>query len=463
MKNKTTILISTAILVLIALSSIQAYLINNTYQLKKKAFINETKDVISVIDDNTKLDSLYNLWGDNLKNYIADYKNNRLSKSQIISRSNEKNDSLNFAFKQIFKEELKKVNLGYDVDFKMNLTSVVLLNEIKNDTIFSDNNKQLRLFGENFEDENSKTINNAKWFSEQEFVEKVDGEIKISTFDLEVKTESKILIKEWKSVVYKRMAFIFFGSVLLFLIVVGLLYYSIKNLITQKKIAEIKTDFINNITHELKTPLATLSIATKSLKKNEVKNNETIFNNTLNIVNRQNQRLQKLIDQVMTNSLSFNEIALNKEQVIDNEYFKNLIEDFKLSVQNQDITIINNVCSPEVLLRIDKFHFTTALLNILENAVKYGKEIIEITIKTEHLNGEYCIKISDNGIGISEKNQALIFDKFYRVTEGNLHNVKGLGLGLYYTNQIIKAHNGSIKMESQLHKGTTFTIKTPIN
>ena len=463
MKNKTTILISTAILVLVALSSIQAYLINNTYQLKKKAFINETTDVISIIDDNPKLDSLYNIWGDDLKNNIADYKNNRISKAEIISRSNEKSDNLNTEFKRIFKEELKKVNLGYDVNFKMNLTSVVLLDKIENDTIFSASKNQSRLFGEKFDDKNATTINNAKWFSEQEFVEKIEGEIKINTFDLEVKSENKIVIKEWKSIVYKRMAFLLFASVLLFLIVIGLLYYSIKNLITQKKITAIKTDFINNITHELKTPLATLSIASKSLKKSEIKNNEAIFNSTLNIVDRQNERLQKLIDQVMTNSLSAEEIVLNREQVIDNEYFKNLIEDFKLSVQQQDVTIVNKVCTPEVLLRIDKFHFTTALLNILENAVKYGTESIEISIKTEHKNGEYCIKITDNGIGISEKKQTLIFDKFYRVTEGNLHNVKGLGLGLYYTKQIINAHNGTITIESQLHKGTTFTIKTPIN
>ncbi|MGJ8658365.1 MAG: sensor histidine kinase [Cellulophaga fucicola] len=463
MKNKTTILISTAILVLIALSSIQAYLINNTYQLKKKAFINETTDVISIIDDNPKLDSLYNIWGDDLKNNISDYKNNRLSKAQIISRSNEKSDSLNTEFKRIFKEELKKVNLGYDVDFKMNLTSVVLLDKIKNDTIFSASKNQSRLFGEKFDDENAKTINNAKWFSEQEFVEKVEGEIKINTFDLEVKSENKILIKEWKSIVYKRMVFLLFASVLIFLIVIGLLYYSIKNLITQKKITAIKTDFINNITHELKTPLATLSIASKSLKKAEIKSNEAIFNSTLNIVDRQNERLQKLIDQVMTNSLSSKEIVLNREQVIDNEYFKHLIEDFKLSVQQQDVTIINKVCTAEVLLRIDKFHFTTALLNILENAVKYGTESIQITIETKHTNGEYSIVIKDNGIGIPEKNLSLIFDKFYRVTDGNLHNVKGLGLGLYYTKQIINAHNGTITIESQLHKGTTFTIKTPIN
>ena len=463
MKNKTTILISTAILVLIALSSIQAYLINNTYQLKKKAFINETTDVISLIDDNPKLDSIYNVWGENLKNYIADYKNNRLTKAQIVSRSNEKSDSLNIQFKKIFDKELKKVNLGYDVDFKINLTSVVILDDTENDTIFSAGKNECRLFGKDFKDEDSKTINNAKWFSEQEFVEKVDGEIKFNTFDLEVKTENKIVIKDWKSIVYKRMAFLFFASVLIFLIVIALLYYSIKNLINQKKITAIKTDFINNITHELKTPLATLSIASKSLKKTEIKNNQDIFNGTLNIVDRQNERLQKLIDQVMTNSLSSKEIVLNKEQVVDNEYFKNLIEDFKLSVQQQDVTITNKVCNTEVLIRIDKFHFTTALLNILENAVKYGKESIHITIETKHINGEYIIVIKDNGIGIPDKNISLIFDKFYRVTEGNLHNVKGLGLGLYYTKQIINAHNGTIAIESQLHKGTTFTIKTPIN
>jgi signal transduction histidine kinase len=278
-----------------------------------------------------------------------------------------------------------------------------------------------------------------------------------------VKTEQRIVIKDWKTIVVQRMSFLLIASVIIFLFVIGLLYYSIKNLITQKKTSEVKTDFINNITHELKTPLATLSIATKSLKNETIITNKEAFSSTLNIVERQSNRLQKLIDQVLTNSLSSDAIVLSKETMSDNNYFSELIQDFILAHQHSDIEIINEVCAPEVMLRIDRFHFTTALNNILENAVKYGKENTRITVKTDCKNGNYHITIGDNGIGISEKDQEHIFDKFYRVGDGNVHDVKGLGLGLYYTSQIIGAHEGRIAIQSELGTGTTFHIKIPVN
>lgn len=350
------------------------------------------------------------------------------------------------------------------MDYKINIESIVILDRNENDTIYNVNkNQDIRLFGEDFDESESHVVNTSRWFSEHDFIEQQGDEVNMSNFNLEVKTVSSVLIKDWKRIVYGRMASLFIGSALLFLFVIGLMYYSIKNLITQKKIADIKTDFINNITHELKTPLATLSIATKSLKSDKIKSNTAAFDNTLHIVGRQNERLQKLIDQVLTNSLSNEALVLNKEQVIDNKYFNNILEDFKLSTQHTHLTIINDIYKPEVLLRLDKFHFATAILNILENAVKYGKSNTKIVIKTEIGNGNYAIIISDNGIGISEKHQKQIFDKFYRVSEGDLHEVKGLGLGLYYTHQIIKAHKGSININSELNKGTTFIIKIPLN
>ena len=237
------------------------------------------------------------------------------------------------------------------------------------------------MFGENFEETNAKIINVSRLFNEHEFVQRDGENITMNSFDLEVKMESLMLVKDSKSIVLRRMISLLLISVFIFLFVTSLFYYSIKSLIDQKKIAAIKTDFINNITHELKTPLATLGIATKILKSEEIKNSPEAFTNTLHIVDRQNDRLQKLIDQVMTNSLSATEIVLSKEQVIDNTYFNNLIEDFKLATQHNAIVIKNDVFAPEVLLRIDTFHFTTALLNILDNAVKYGKEGTAITIK----------------------------------------------------------------------------------
>jgi len=161
--------------------------------------------------------------------------------------------------------------------------------------------------------------------------------------------------------------------------------------------------------------------------------------------------------------LSSEDIILSKDAVIDSVYFKNLVDDFKLSTQQKSLKLINDVYEEEVVLRIDTFHFTTALLNILENAVKYGNNETEIHLKTSLKNNKYIIEIQDNGSGISEKDQAQIFDKFYRVSHGNVHNVKGLGLGLYYTHQIVHAHEGEITIESELTKGTTFIITIPIN
>lgn len=464
MKNKITILILASVLGLIALSSIQAYLISNTYELKKKAFIKETDDALEGIHEKNELDSLGDVWKEDLRNHLNDYKNNRISKAEVLSRFFIKTDSLNTLHKTYYEKELEAINLDYDVKFKQELTSIVIIEGSKLDTIYPVKNEiRTKIFGTDFKTKDGHKTNTSSWYTESEYIHQKDGEIVTDTYDLEVKTINYIQIKDWKGIVYGRMAVLFFGSLLLFLFVIGLLYYSIKNLITQKKIAEIKTDFINNITHELKTPLATLSIATKSLKNETIKANPEAFKNTLNIVDRQNERLQKLIDQVMTNSLSNEDIVLNKEQVVDTVYFNNIIEDFKLSKQYNGLTIKNEIYASEIVLRIDKFHFATAILNILENAIKYSIEPTIITFKTEFKNGNYCLKITDNGIGISEKNQAHLFDKFYRVSDGDVHDVKGLGLGLYYTNQIIKAHQGNITIQSELQKGSTFTIKIPVN
>ncbi len=464
MKNKITILIVASILALFALTSIQAYLISNTYELKKKAFIKETDNALDGLDYRNELDSLDNVWKEDLRNHLNDYKSNRITKGEILNKFFTKTDSLNLLHKKLYKEKLKTLDLGYDVDYKEVITSIVIIDGEVSDTIYPlKNETRSKIFGSDFNPKEGHQINTSIWFTESEYIHQKDDEIITDNYDLEVRDISYIQMKDWKQIVFGRMASLFFGSLLLFLFVIGLFYYSIKSLITQKKITEIKTDFINNITHELKTPLATLSIATKSLKNQEIVTSPTKFKNTLNIVNRQNQRLQKLIDQVLTNSLSNEDIVLNKEQIIDNEYFNNILEDFKLSKQHNNLNIINEIHSPEILLRLDKFHLATALLNILENAVKYCTKDPEITFKTILKNNSYCIIISDNGIGVSEKNQKHLFDKFYRVSEGNIHDVKGLGLGLYYTNQIINAHNGTISIDSQLNSGTTFTIKIPIN
>ncbi len=466
MQQKINILIGTAIITLLGLISIQAYLIYNTYELKKDAFLNETKKVINRIDDETaSLNDIEEIWGLRLMGLLADYKYGSLSKEEFIFKLTKTADSSNAEYNRLYKEQLAKSELGYDVKYKKNIHRIILLDSVQNDTIYSlKENKPVFLVGENFEDASGYRISNARWQSNyQEESRLYGGEPRDVEFEFRVDTQDRMNISEWKRIVLGRMVTILVGSILLLLFVVGLFYYSISNLIKQKKVADVKTDFINNITHELKTPLATLAIATKSLKKQEIVEAPEAFENTLGIVERQNSRLQKLIDQVMTNSLGSEDLVLHKEQLVDDVYFKNIVSDFSLSVQSKDLNIALEIEPKEVMLRIDRFLFTTALLNILENAVKYGKETVAIKVQTQLKNNQYQIDISDNGIGISEKNKEVIFDKFYRVTSGNVHNVKGLGLGLYYTKQVIDAHSGEISLQSELHKGTTFSIIIPVN
>jgi signal transduction histidine kinase len=255
------------------------------------------------------------------------------------------------------------------------------------------------------------------------------------------------------------MSMILFLSLLSISTLITLFVIAIKALIKQKKVSDIKTDFINNITHELKTPLTTLAISTKILERKDIRDNEIHFNSILNTISRQNNRLQSLIDQVLANSLDENEMEMQKEKISTEPFLNAIIEDFRIAYPK--VKIETHFATSETVLVLDKFHLTTAILNVLENAVKYGSNTI--VIKTTLQQNQFNLSIQDDGIGISKNKHSLLFDKFYRVEQGNLHNSKGLGLGLYYVDQIIKAHQGSIAVMSDLGKGAKFFISIPVN
>lgn len=463
MKQKVNTLIITSIIALIALCGIQAYLVHNTYQLKKDVFIRETKSAINNIDNTKEMDSLAELWYTYLSESLAEYKKNNIQKKEALNRFKPKTDSLNDLFISYYKKEIASRDLEYDIQYKKDIKSIVIFEDEKMDTIFSAATAEdAYVFGEKFPKEDEVMMSKARWFTDLDYENEInEGSIKMS-LDIEVRTIDYINIIGWRRIVFKQMATLFIFSVLLFLFVVSLFFYSIRNLIRQKKLADIKTDFINNITHELKTPLATLGIASKSLRKEAIQNSSDAFANTLDILDRQNSRLQKLVDQVVTNSLGSEEIVINKEEILDDIYFQNVLKDFELSVQNKNVSIVSKIEFREVHLSIDKFMFTTAILNVLDNAVKYGKENTEIVFRTYLKEDQYEISIHDNGIGIHEKEQRKIFEKFYRVSKGDVHDVKGLGLGLFYTSQIVKAHQGTISLESKPDLGTTFIITLPI-
>ncbi len=464
MKKKIRLLIIVSVLGLLALSLIQGYLINNTYKLKKTAFISETRRSISRMDDlSPVLDTINDMWQDRFLNYVADFYAKQISKKQLLSSLKSYTDSINSLYIVTYQKELKKKNIEYNLKFNKIVNTIIIADSIGNnsDTIYNSKPKKgFHLLGDKFTIENGHKVSSSLWLTDHSFNREIDGELKSFVYNLQFETEDRMNIDGWKQIVLGRMTLLLAASIFIFLLVFGLLYYSIKNLITQKKIVDVKTDFVNNITHELKTPLSTLTLATKMLKVNH---KDAISKNTQSIINtieRQNVRLQKLIDQVLNNSLGYQEIELRKEKVNATEYLHTIIDDFQLSLDSKSIQIDKNINVNQNIF-IDKFYFTTAILNILENAVKYGKENLKIIVKAND-SKDFKVSISDNGIGIPKKELKFLFDKFYRVGNKEIHNVKGLGLGLYYTNQIVRAHHGTIEVNSELTKGTTFTITIPL-
>ena len=463
MLKKINTLIFVSIIGLIALSFIQGYLIENTYQLKKKAFIKETEKTISHIDDySSKLDSIEYFWQDVLLQSIENQYSKGLEKAKVLERLKEVTDSMNPIYVKQYNIELAKKNLKFPLKFHKTLKEIILFDSIKSDTLFKANKLvDFHLLGGKFNNKESHKMSSSLWKSNHEFDRIINEKKDRIAFSLHVKTEDYMNVYGWKNIIFSRMKTLLIISFLIFTLVIGLLYYSIKNLITQKKIADIKTDFVNNIKHELKTPLATLSIATKMLKNDTIKGNQKIVDTTVKTIERQNTRLHKLIDQVLTNSMGYHEIELQKERVKSTEYFNILLDDFLLSVNGEKVLINRNLKDNKEVL-IDKFYLTTALFNLLENAVKYTEEDVIIDFSSE-VNDALIISIKDNGIGISPKEQQFVFDKFFRAGNKEVHNVKGLGLGLYYTLQIIKAHQGEIEVAKNEKGGAKFIIKIPLN
>lgn len=448
MKQKINLLIGFSAVVLIALIAMQYYLVKTTYEYKVAQFHTEVKEKIAKITneftdiDSTVMNSKDIYYNRLLSSYIKDKNFKSQLKSKLLANP----------YRDVLTELLRrKINLEFPknkIDFAVVTNKFIVFNSAqKSDTIFSEKPVIGNiLYG------NLASLDDA--FSVRNYVGTTYGD---SNYKLLTEETLFVSVKNWEQIILQRMATVLILSILSMVILISLFVIAIRALIKQKKVSDIKTDFINNITHELKTPLTTLSVSTKILERKEVQENEVIMNSVIETISRQNIRLQNIVDQVMNNSLGFEEIELQKEKVKPNSLIKTILDDFHLAYPNVEIQ--SELSTLELNLLLDKFHLTTAITNVLENAVKYGCQ--NITIKTEIKKDQFTISIQDDGIGIPKNKQSLLFEKFYRVEQGNVHNVKGLGLGLYYVDQIIKAHKGSIKVVSDLGKGALFTISIP--
>ncbi len=250
-------------------------------------------------------------------------------------------------------------------------------------------------------------------------------------------------------------------SILLFFVIL-FFSYALFVIFKQKKLSEIKTDFINNMTHELKTPLSTISASSEVLMKSNNNSAERVATYAA-IINQESIRLKQQIESVLKISvIDSKKLTLKKEDLPIHTILNAVIDTFKPIIEVQHGTIKSDFIKETVIISGDKTHLENVFHNLIENAIKYCANDLQVSIRTTIKNHFIVIEIKDNGIGIPKNMQHKIFEKFFRVPTGDVHNVKGFGIGLYYVKKIIAAHKGKISLESELNQGTTFCVELPI-
>ncbi len=259
--------------------------------------------------------------------------------------------------------------------------------------------------------------------------------------------------------ILSNMWSIFVSSVLLLLAVGGVFYSSIYTMLKQKKLADIKNDFINNMTHEFKTPISTISLAVEVMKDGDVKKDSTKMNRYLNIVQDENRRLGTQVEKVLQMALlDKGEVKLRLAKVDVHEIIEQVLINLSVQIEQKNGIVNLELDANNAEIEADEVHLTNIIYNLLDNANKYSTENPEIIIRTE--NGDNSLKVSvlDKGIGMTKEQIGRIFERFYRVPTGNRHDVKGFGLGLSYVKKMVESHNGQISVESKLGEGSKFEI-----
>ncbi len=265
------------------------------------------------------------------------------------------------------------------------------------------------------------------------------------------------------SVIYKSISYMLLGSITFTLVIIVIFFVTARITFKQKKLSEIKSDFINNMTHEFKTPIATISLAADSIINPRIISNEEKINEFVKIIKEENRRMNNQVESVLQISLLEKEkYKVNLQKFDLHELIQKAVKNIELKIKEKSGVLKVSLEAENPFSLVDETHFLNIIHNLLDNAIKYSPEILVITLKTRNQNGNIHISIEDHGIGIKNDELVRIFDKFYRVPTGNVHNVKGFGLGLSYVKAIVTEFNGSIHANSESGKGSKFEMNLPV-
>jgi len=363
----------------------------------------------------------------------------------------------------------KPLNIGQRVDMeevKKKFKKAFLANDLKDirfefgiaafdnndNTIFE---KTTSNFMAAFED----TINNYTKYVGLEALSGTAGE-NLSTTEMLV-----VVIPNIKSLVYRSLQWRIATSIAFTIIILAAFSLTVRTMLRQKKLAKIKNDFINNMTHEFKTPIATISLAVDAMRNEKVLEDREKISYFNSIIKEENQRMNRQVETILKASqLEKQEVDLNLKPVHIHEVIKDVVDNFALQLEDRKGKVELTLDAQNDTIEADEVHLSNLVNNLVDNALKYSKENIPPVVKlSTHSNGKkFSLKIEDNGIGMTRDTLKKIFERFYRAHTGNIHNVKGFGLGLSYVKTMVEAHDGDIKAESILGKGSTFTVDLPL-
>ena len=422
--NRKTIrtIIFFAIFSLIGIVATQIYWVKNAYNLQEKHFNDRVHIALSnvthdLLDINKDESELFNPVKQISSNYYT----------VMI------NDTVNpYLLETLLRNEFLERNINIDFEY-------VIYDCFTDSIVFGD----FISLNENEKDDVQSKSYNMKWDKDGHYF--------------------GILFPSKESYILSKMGIWVFSSSIILIIMI-FFAYTINVILKQKKLSETKNDFINNITHEFKTPISTISLSAEVLLSPNISSNPERIANYARIIKEENNRLKNQVDKVLQlATLQKDTLKLENEQIDLHDLIQRSMKSFSLIIEERCGKITANLIADEFEILGDEIHITNTIHNLIDNAIKYSSEKPEVKIETHNHKGSIEISVKDNGIGIPQENQKHIFDKFYRTPTGNIHDIKGFGLGLNYVKTIVEAYAGTVKLISKENEGSTFVIKLPLN
>jgi len=445
-KNHTTrALLIACIIIVCTLSFIQYYLVRNTYRLTSNNFYTEVKEKIVRIAGTPVLLSLGEQTKTSLRQTVNEYVTNPMRKPDFIKLlKRNTNESGNQA--SIYMQKLINKDPGLQgIRYKSQFDEIIYEIDGKSDTLLAASAKPIIFSGDDFHTQHVITVNK---------------DMTLSTGDhlrILIKQSNHIDVSSRENEIFKRMVGILFLAIGLIVAVIILLYVIFSAMIRQKKLAEMKTDFANNITHELKTPLSSVSIILKSMLLKEVQAKPVLLNDLLQSLNRQHGKIRQLVDSVLDSAM-ITAVKVEQKELEITSFLHEYVNDLAIAsheliaeIAVKPCRVLTNAATLEKILN-----------TLIDNAAKYSEAGMSIHLTALRTENQYQIAVTDYGAGIPVQYQQYIFDKFYRIPEQNKHTIKGLGLGLYLARQAALQIGAELTVKNNQGQGSTFLISLPL-